>query len=158
MPTLQYKLPRTGTWPTSATTTTMALLYHRSFDLQSFQLLQAPSHQAIYIQSRHSSKDEIILSTQKWRKPTCHRQIGQDYNLLFNNTTIAQPDGVSLMYLAKYLHCRSHGSVGMDEMINRKRILIRVCKSTHMYFLYPFFRTIIPQIKYIDPLMGHVIP
>ena len=35
---------------------------------------------------------------------------------------------------------------------------IRVCKSTHMYFLYPFFRTIIPQIKYINPLMGHVIP
>ena len=35
--------------------------------------------------------------------------------------------------------------------------VIRVCKSTHMYFLYPFFRTIIPQIKYINLLMGHVI-
>jgi len=36
-----------------------------------------------------------------------------------------------------------------DEVIALKHAarfdgFIRVCKSTHMYFLYPFFRTIIP--------------
>jgi len=97
-------------------------VYRRSFDLQSFPT-PAPSHQAIYIQSRHSTKDELILATQKRRKPTCHRQIGLDYKILYNNTTIAQPEGVSLMYLAKDLHCRPHGSVGMDELNDRKCIL-----------------------------------
>ena len=85
--------------------------------------LPAPSHQAIYIQTRYSTQDDFLLPSQKRRKPSSHHQIGQDYKTLSNNTTIAQPDMISLIYLAKDLHCRTHGSVGMNEITNRKFIL-----------------------------------
>jgi len=95
------------------------IIYRRSFSHLSSHPMPITTHQAIYIQQRHSTPDEMHLFTQKRRKPTCHRQIGEDYSTLLNNTTIAQPDGINLMYLATDLHCRTHGSVDVNDMANR---------------------------------------
>ena len=83
-------------------------IYRRSFDIQSRHPLPAPSYQAIYIQTMHSTQDEFLLPY---------------YKTLSDNTTIAQPDGISLIYLAEDLHCHTHGSVGMNEITNRNIIL-----------------------------------
>ena len=40
-------------------------IYRRSFEIQSRHSLPAPSHQAIYIQMRHSTQDEFLLPSQK---------------------------------------------------------------------------------------------
>ena len=81
------------------------------------------SHQAIYIQERVVTPNALHLPTQKRRKGLCKNQIGEDYNTIRTNTTIAQPNGGNLFYLAVNLHCRLHGSGAMDKVDNCDVIL-----------------------------------
>ena len=81
------------------------------------------SHQAIYIQERHITPDELNLSTPRRRPGVCKNQIGEDYNTIRTNTTIAQPNGGNLIYLAVNLHCRLHGSLCTTKVPNLDVIL-----------------------------------
>lgn len=77
------------------------------------------SHQAIFIQQRRLTPDEAYRASPARRKPSCTNQIGEDFHTISNNTTILQPNGDSLMYVAADLQCRPHGSVGIDEIYSR---------------------------------------
>ena len=80
------------------------------------------SHHAIYVQSRHDKPDEIKLGRQKRMNALCKNQVGKDYANLKCNTTIVQEGGEALIYGAKDLHIRYHGSVDLEDIPMRRAV------------------------------------
>jgi hypothetical protein len=93
-------------------------IFSRQYSDRALNPPPVTSHQAIYIQERVVTPNELHLHTQRRRKGLCKNPIGEDYNTIRTNTTIAQPNGGNLFYLAVNLHCRLHGSVDMDKVDN----------------------------------------
>ena len=97
------------------------LIHRRAFASSSLTI--PSSHNALYVQTRHPTPTEAKSSTLLRRKPACHNQIGEDHKSIKNNTTIIVPPHESIMYLAKDLHHRAHGSLSVRDIPSRSIVL-----------------------------------
>ena len=97
------------------------IIYRTSYSERNCPITpELESHDAIYIQQRIPTSDEVGVGRRmKRRRSLCKQQIGSDYNKIATNTTIVQSGRLNMFYLVTNLHVRHHGSIDTRDLSSR---------------------------------------